>query len=630
MSKRSWRVVSRASKALPALTLAAFWLPLLGPLAQRGMMTCSHDGMLHFLRAFQLDTLVRQGVLWPRWLPGMAFGYGYPLFNFYPALSLYPILILHRLGLSLLQGWNATLAMSILASGLTMYWWARQVVGQRGGFVAAVAYMLAPYQLYDVYWRGSLAESLALPLMPVVLWAALSCTTAQEHRWRYTVIGALAYAAILLTHVATSLMFTLVLPIYLLVLIWSACNRRAVALQLAGILVLGWGLAAFFWAPAFLEKNQVQLWRAIASSSADYHYHFLTLAELVKPAQASDPLLVNPSPPRSLGWVTSLLAAIGVLATAWNRGRLGRVHKVHVVWASLSSIAVIALMLPISEPFWSRTPLLPFIQFPWRFLGVSGLLISLLAGAAVAALDGDGRLASGGSRYHNVGHVALPGFCAVVLAIGAWPWAYPRLCPTSDNLTQATYIAYEESTGLVGMTASGEYLPATVQELPTTSPLVESIRAGQPVNRWDAPGARVLQSRDDGLSAELVLESDAPISVTYRAFYFPGWQATLDGQSVSLQTVPPLGLDDGMHVPAGRHTLTVRFGSTPLRTASELVSLMAAIIVIAIWMLDFRSTSHTSHSTIVTVPSGQPAHAGYVAMADRVGIGIVGGQAGRR
>src|SRR5512143_792410 len=98
------------------LALIAFWLPLLGPLVQPGMATCSHDGMLHLFRAFQLDALVRQGMLWPRWLPGMVFGYGYPLFNFYPALSLYPVLILQRLGLSLLQGWNATLAVSMLAS----------------------------------------------------------------------------------------------------------------------------------------------------------------------------------------------------------------------------------------------------------------------------------------------------------------------------------------------------------------------------------------------------------------------------------------------------------------------------------------------------------------------------------
>jgi hypothetical protein len=87
---------------LPVLALAAFWLPLLQPLVQRGMMTCSHDGALYLLRVFQFDALLQRGSLWPRWSPGMVFGYGYPLFNFHPVLGLYPASLLHRLDLTLL------------------------------------------------------------------------------------------------------------------------------------------------------------------------------------------------------------------------------------------------------------------------------------------------------------------------------------------------------------------------------------------------------------------------------------------------------------------------------------------------------------------------------------------------
>ena len=145
-----WDMFCRASAAWPVAAQAAFELPVLGPLVQPGWMTCCHDSMLHLRRAVQLDGLVRQGVWWPRWLPALVLGYDYPLFNFYPALSLHPSLILHRLGRCRLQGWNLSMAWSVLASGLAMYLWARQVLGPRGGFVAAVAYMLAPYQLYDV------------------------------------------------------------------------------------------------------------------------------------------------------------------------------------------------------------------------------------------------------------------------------------------------------------------------------------------------------------------------------------------------------------------------------------------------------------------------------------------------
>lgn len=609
MQEAGGKIRSRAVRAaLPTLALIAFWLPLLGPLVQRGMLTCSHDGALHLFRTFQLDTLVRQGVLWPRWLPGTVFGYGYPLFNFYPALSHYPPLILHRLGISLLQSWNLSLAIGILASGLTMYLWARQVLGERGGFVAAVAYMLAPYQLYDVYWRGNSTESLALPLAPLVMWAALRVS--HEQRWRYVSIGSLAYAAVLLTHAPSGLMLTLVLLAYALSLVWSVQDRRGVAFQLAAMIILALGLAAFFLGPAFLERGQVQFYRAITPGGQNFHNHFLSLGELFGPASASDPLLVNPSPARSLGWVTSLLAVLGVVATGWSRGRIRQTHTHHVAWASLTLFGLVVMTLPVSEPIWSRVPLLPFIQYPWRFLGQASLLAALLAGAAAAALGASSPVQS---LHHqdtkiqkSLGVLAASwlvlALCVTMIALGVLPWAYPRSCPTPENPTQASYVAYERGTGLLGTTSSAEYLPVAVQELPTTSPFVKPMRAGQPVIRWDAPGARVLEARDDGLSAELVIENDAPTRVMYRAFYFPGWQAWLDGQPTTLAAVPPLGLM-GMDVPAGHHRLEVSFGTTSLRLAGAVVSLITILVVVAIWILGSRSVFHAKHPL---TPNGQP------------------------
>lgn len=584
---------------LPAVALAAVWLLALSPLIQPGLMTCSHDGVLHLSRAFHLDTLARQGIVWPRWSPGMVFGYGYPLFNFYPAVSLYPALALHRLGQSLLQSFNLSFALSMLASGLALYLWAREVVGAFGGFVAAAAFMLAPYQLYDAYWRGALAESLTWPLLPLGMWAALR--VARETRWRYALIGALVYAVILLTHAPASLMFTLLLPTYALTLLWGARDRRTVALQLAGMLALGLGLTAFFLVPAFLERGQVQLWRAITLGEGNFRANFLTLTEIVGPAEASDPLLINPPPlARSLGWAAGALAVLGVLATVIGRARVGNAHKQHVAWAGLTMVGAIMMTLPVSEPVWSHVPLLPFIQLPWRFLEVASLLSALLVGAGVAVLSGDGGRA--GATSGNVRPGIVSGVCLVVIAAGAAPWAYPRLCPVPENPDLAFAVAFEQETGFIGTTTLGEYLPVTVQEVPTTSPMVKPMLAGQPVVRWDAPGARVLQARDDGLSAELILESQAPLRVTYRAFYFPGWQALVDGRPVSLAVIPPLGLI-GIDVPAGRHTLAIHFGSTRLRTAGGVVSVVAVLAVLALGMSDFRSALHSPPSTLHFQPS---------------------------
>ncbi len=50
---------------------------------------CSDDAAFHLLRLTQLDHLLRQGVLFSRWPPDMAQGYGFPFFNFYAPLSYY-------------------------------------------------------------------------------------------------------------------------------------------------------------------------------------------------------------------------------------------------------------------------------------------------------------------------------------------------------------------------------------------------------------------------------------------------------------------------------------------------------------------------------------------------------------
>ena len=583
--------LNKAQAALPILALIAVWLLTISPLTQQGKMTCSHDGILHWLRAFQLDELVQQGILWPRWAPGLVFGYGYPLFNYYPALSLYPMLVLHRLGLNLLASWNATLALSLLASGLSMYLWARQVMRQPAAFISAAAYMLAPYQLYDVYWRGTLTESLTLPMLPLALWAAQR--TAQTQRWRYVVLGALVYAAILLTHVPASLIFSLLLASYSALLLLTAQDRRRTLLRLAGLVALGCGLTVFMLVPAFLERDQVQFARAITLGEGDYAKNFLAPGDVIGPVRASDPLLLNPPPvARSLGWALGGLAALGILFT-WLTPSSHTLRQ-HVAWAALMLALSTLMILPISHAVWSSVPLLPYIQLPWRFLGTASLLAALLAGASIDTLMKHPGQALGW---------AWTGVCLVALSNQIVPWAYPRLCPMPENPDWTFSADYEEQSGFIGTTTLGEYLPIAVREVPKTSPMLKSVRAGQPVMRWDATGARIVSASDNGLNATLIVESDQPTQVMYRAFYFPGWRATLDDLPVELKVAPPFGLM-AIDVPAGQHELKLQFENTPLRTASEIASLVVALAMVVIWILDRRSTPTPStaipHLTLPT------------------------------
>jgi len=119
---------------------------------------CSDDFTFHLLRTVQLEALLKQGVLFSRWAPDMAYGYGFPFFNFYAPLSYYIGALLSLVSLSAPHAVIATFALATVGAGLAAYRLARDVFGPRAALVAAAAYVYAPYLGYDAFFRGNLAD----------------------------------------------------------------------------------------------------------------------------------------------------------------------------------------------------------------------------------------------------------------------------------------------------------------------------------------------------------------------------------------------------------------------------------------------------------------------------------------
>ena len=117
------------------------------------------------------DRAIRDGVLYPRWMPDFNSGFGYPFFNIYPPGAFYLGEAFHLLGLDFVTATKLVFGLGIVLSGLTMYLFARRLWGRAGGLVAAVAYMYVPYRLVDVYVRGAQAESLIFAAFPLAMWA---------------------------------------------------------------------------------------------------------------------------------------------------------------------------------------------------------------------------------------------------------------------------------------------------------------------------------------------------------------------------------------------------------------------------------------------------------------------------
>jgi hypothetical protein len=543
-------------------------LPALVPLVRAGFFD-SHDGLFHVYRLQALDRAVRAGVLYPRWFPEFAFGYGHPVLNFYGPLSYYWGLPFTLLGVDAALALKLVFATGLVASALGMYLFARLHLGRSGALVAAAVYAYLPYHLVDLYVRGALAEFLAFVWFPLVLWAFHRLVTApREHRFIRAALASLLLAALVVTHSLSALIFAPVLVVYLIILLKDEHSRGAlgrVALALAFSVALG----AFYWLPVLVESGYVGLGQG---ASQGYQDHLVGVADLfsldLTYPYPSEPGTV-PTFPLGLGQLATFVAALLVVFGFRQRR-----------WVSLFFLAVAlcsAFMLTLaSRPVWQVfEPGLAFLQYPWRFQALTVLATAFLAGA----------LCDAANRSLRVGHYRLLA-TGCLLAIGAWAlWRLPYTPATPDISVEAMW-ERDRQNGQVGATWTGEYLPVwvTEQRWAISHPLPDPTPGDRPL-----PPGQVRLTGVGHTRYDLAVEAPEGTTVTLHQFHYPGWQAEWLGGTVRSRPEGVLALAS-FDVEAGAGPLAARLGHTPAQLWGSVLSLTTSLLIgIGVIVVAWRS-----------------------------------------
>mgnify|MGYP000644251292 CR=1 FL=1 len=565
------RAGTRSRPVLPSWGIPALVvLSLSWPAVRAGIgpaLPCGDDITFHLLRTVQLDHLWSQGVFYSRLASDLGWGYGYPIFNFHPAFSYYVALLLSRAGLGLNLGVRATLGLTFPILGLGVYVLARDFLREEGAIAAAVAAMYAPYAAYNPLVRGALAEALGWALLPWALWAVGRAARGAGRRW--WVCGALFFAALLFTHMTAAVVGVVLLALYALLeaLFPSPAPLRTRALGAAVALGLGFGLVLFFWLPAVAERSLIQWERTLAGFPGGYAAHLLSLRELFA-FQPVRPDLVNPSPLRSLGLIPALLALPALLT-------LPLAPRRQPLFFGGVLVGTVLLTLPVSSPLWESITLLRTFQFSCRFLGPASIALAVLVGRTVDLLPG------------RPGRLLGLGLAALALIAADFSWLKPSYCPSWEHPSIQGLRQFEQSTGLMGVTSYGEYLPRAVEIWPTRPAETVFDPASLP------EGATVQEEQIGPLSAEGWVESPRPFQLTVNRFFYPGWRAWVDGELV--EATPEAGRGRlTLPVPAGRHHIAVRFGETPLRLAADLLSALSLLVLMLIAVLPARDLSCVS------------------------------------
>ncbi len=608
-------IIDHWSLIIVNCSLIIVGLILAAPLLQNAAL-CLDDAALHVYRTVALDRALHDGLLYPRWFPDLAYGYGFPFFNYREPLGYYLVELVHLLGASVPLALNLVLAGGLITSGLTMNLWISDVFDRPAGFVAAIVYMAAPYTVLDSLVRANLPEAIALALMPLILWAFRRLLLRGGRK--YFAGAVLSFAALLLTHNISSLIFVPVLIVYIVVLRIACCVKSAQITRYSLLVtlfafVLALALTAFFWLPALMEGQSAQLYLTHTARGNDYHFNFATAAEVFGPLDPSDPALLNPPLRIAFGWAQIVFAVLGVVLI---KRLASREQRAHVIIAALAAAIFIFMVLPISQPVWDTLPLIRFVQFPWRFVGRAILPGALLAGAATYCVPRGGFALVRGAysvirnprvlfitRYSLLIVFTLP----VLLSIT--PLLYPRICASATTLTITDVFAYERGTGNIGVDPLGAYLPVTVKERPTSSPLETQYAAHEIIRRLDRSslpaGTKIIDERYGPNRAEIEIDVPHAFQATYLTFAFPGWTARLDDQPVLIVPSDPNGLIT-FDVPAGQHTIVVSFEDTPIRTLANVISFTALIVlcvVVARWPRTAKPKSAESGSTCMLHPA---------------------------
>jgi len=549
---------------LLTLTLLASW-----PLLSGGLPTVG-DGFNHFHRFAQLDWHIRHADFYPRWFVNLHYGFGAPVFNFYAPLSYYIPLVFRLFNLPLA---TCLLLGYILAFGVAIFgvyhWVGDQFDSPLAGLAASAAYALSPYLYLNALHRGAYPELWGLALAPWLLWSAHRVVVSPNIR--SLLVFAVIQSILIVTHTLSALIFAPIAIIYILALSFSVDGWRS-ALRLFGIWFLGFGislaLSAFFTLPVLLESKDIQLYRTFLPGDLDYRNNFLTLSTLLSLPANFDPHLVFNLMPASLPWPQLTLACVALLDSIRKRER-----RRIVLGFWILGFGICFLTLSASAPLWSALPLARLIQFPWRLVGPASLFLAALAGVGLTRLA---------SRHFGILGFWLLGFAIFSFFLFSLSWTYHiNFDSLPATVSPADAVNYEITTGQLGTTAAGEYLPRWVGQLPAPDTLNFS-ETELPSRLAPLPATVTVDVLRLTLHAEeLSYNSPQPFTATFNRFYFPGWAATVDHAPASISPSSPNGLI-AVAAPAGQHTLRLELRPTRPQAIGTVISLIALVSLIAL------------------------------------------------
>ena len=497
----------------------------------------SHDGPHQIVRFYYYDQLLREGQFPPRWVGGLNYGFGYPLFIFSYHLPWVLAEVFRTMNFSIIDSVKLTFLAGFILSGFTMYLFLRSISRRLAAFSGTLLYLYAPYRFSNIFVRAAIGDATAFIFIPLIFLSAVQLARG-KHVLRWIAVYALSLAGLLLSH---AMVFFLVMLIFVPFIIISILGNRKFKLiyyHLSAVFLFA-GLSAYYLLPSFFERSYTKFNSIMGSAFTGNT--FVSLKNLLySPWGYGMMKAVEGGMSLQIGLAQWFAALLVIVSLAFKKSRLS------LFFLAAFAISVF-MMLKDSLFIWKLLQQLAVIDFTWRILIVSVFSAAVLGALAV-------------NQFRNKIIAIMTAITLIVLAFYAnrnhWrinqslPWDMPF------------FLSLEKTTN-----SFNEYTPKWVRE--------EIIREKAPP--WEFDGdleARILEDKNSKWEAEM--ETDKAGTLRLNKIYYPGWQMTVNGKPVVINYT-----DRGLMettLPGGKSRVAVSFKETPLRRISDSLTMFSIII----------------------------------------------------
>ncbi|MEL7357773.1 MAG: hypothetical protein AAFN40_14540 [Cyanobacteria bacterium J06560_6] len=322
----------------------------------------TQDGLIHLYWDTFWSEQVLAGDWFPQWHAQAYGGFGNAAFLFYPPLSRYVALPYFSLGLAPITALKCAVATIAIinvigAVRLSSYFFKPGTLSYRL-LIASLA--INPYLFYCLFWRGAIAECLAIAIAPFFFLATLHLFNRLSVKNGIAV--ALTTGLIAIAHIPTLIIIFFLFNGFSLLLFIGDRNLKGILFR-TGCFTLGLSLAAPYLGTVLLNLSQIR-----QPSWYDIQYHFAFGKNLQTNRHNSI---------YSLIFGTYLVTYLLAIRPALKRRQQVKPYDVGLL-VVLSGVALF-MSQPLATPIYKFVPLIKKIQFPIRFLAVTSILVPTLA-----------------------------------------------------------------------------------------------------------------------------------------------------------------------------------------------------------------------------------------------------------